>query len=245
MGLYWHKIVPLIKLCSACWPSYTFTCFRQKLPRQNAWSFIAQPATHFSYLSWWTHSPLSFFFSQGDISSPYLESLQYFAYFCFSLDTVFSSVAGFPFEVNQVNLQPDKDTVCVCWREEPVKEIGRVCFTMAITGKHVLIPACYSHSRACMVLRFLSQNMHLALNIYLSWLWSAALNNMCVQVKMPLYTVSVTGSQFFSMNAWLLIVQNIVCLYLMQVYRFPSHNSCMQPMCSLSTQTTSIIKLSL
>lgn len=148
-----------------------------------------------------TFSPL-LLFSQGDISSPYLESLQYFAYFCFSLDTVFSSVAGFPFEVNQVNLQPDKDTVCVCWREEPVKEIGRVCFTMAFTGTHVLIPACYhSHSRACMVLRFLQQNMHLALNICLCWLWSAALNNTCVQVKMPLYTVSVTGSKFFSMNA--------------------------------------------
>lgn len=88
------------------------------------------------------------FFSLGDLSSPYLESVQYFAYFCFSLDTVFSSVPGFPFEVNQINLRPDRDTVCVCVGQgEAVREMGRVCFTMTITGARVLFPACYHSLR--------------------------------------------------------------------------------------------------
>lgn len=94
--------------------------------------------------------------------------MQYFAYFCFSLDTVFSSVPGFPFEVNQINLRPDRDTVCVCVGQgEAVRQMGRVCFTMAITGAHVLFPACYHSLRGAAF----------------GWRRFAALHNMCV----PMY----------------------------------------------------------
>lgn len=58
--------------------------------------------------------PSIFFPPPGDLFPPYLEPVQILHSFAFSLDTVFSSVAGFPFELNQINLRPDKDTVSVC-----------------------------------------------------------------------------------------------------------------------------------
>lgn len=68
----------------------------------------------------------SFFsFFHQTIFSPHIWSLRTILHsFAFSLDTVFSSVAAFRFELNQINLRADKDAgpapVRVCWR-------GRVC----------------------------------------------------------------------------------------------------------------------
>lgn len=118
---------------------------------------------------------LFFFFSPGDLSSPYLESVQYFAYFCFSLDTVFSSVPGFPFEVNQINLRPDRDTVCVCvGLGEAVREMGRVC---ALRWPSLALASYFQLVITASVVLPLP---HLARSF--GWRLFAALHNMCVPV---------------------------------------------------------------
>lgn len=56
----------------------------------------------------------SIFFFHETVFSPHIWSqCRILHSFAFSLDTVFSSVAGFPFELNQINLRADKDTVSV------------------------------------------------------------------------------------------------------------------------------------
>lgn len=59
-----------------------------------------------------------FFFFHQTIFSPHIWSLCWILHsFAFSLDTVFSSVAGFLFELNQISLRPVKDSVSVYVRE--------------------------------------------------------------------------------------------------------------------------------
>ncbi len=111
--------------------------------------------------------PLIFLFFHQAIFSPHIWSrCRILHSFAFSLDTVFSSVAGFPFELNQINLRPDKDTVSVCVEERRQWGKRDVCAlwwpSLAHTSyfqlSFIVIIATAMAPLCC------KQSMHLALN---------------------------------------------------------------------------------
>lgn len=84
---------------------------------KNIWPFIAQPTTHFSYLSWSTHSPFPFdFFSF--MRQSFFPIFGASADFCIVLTfpwilSFHQWLHGFAFELNQISLWPDKGTASV------------------------------------------------------------------------------------------------------------------------------------
>lgn len=106
------------------------------LPHQNVWPFIAQAASHFSYLSPATHSPSAFIFFSSARRS-FLPIFGAGAAFCivepFPWILSFHQRLCFPFESNQIDLRRDKAT-------------ASEAFMMTVAGTHFLFPAllyCY------------------------------------------------------------------------------------------------------
>ena len=136
-----------------------------------------------------------------------------------------------------------------------MREIGRVCFMMAIVGTRILFPAFFffiviiAMAMAPLCCLLSSKSMHLALNTpafvgMFSGLWSAVLYSMCILVynRNGIFMYNFEDFRFFLMDARLLTLQEISGSLFDAVFKGPpSQKSCMQSALFLSTQTTSIL----
>lgn len=211
---------------------------------------------------------LRFFFFHQTIFSPHIWSRCSILHsFACSLDTVFSSVAGFCFWI-----EPDQFTarqrysLCVHWRGKAVREIGRVCFMMAIIGTHksyfqlsFLVIIATAMAPLCCLFSSKADTWLWMLKLLLASILACSLPcfthvHPCIQVK-NLQLQFYKDLWFFSMKAWLLIVRHELVLIWCSIYRFGpylmqylyviSKNFCMQSVLFLFTQTTSTIQLRL